>query len=166
VRSIAVPEPSPSKFRQSCSGSFRRVSITARKRRRLRHHCRAFDENLGFYKSSGHLAPKSEVEAALGRIGYRHVHLDPAAQTVAFDVPASNSTGGIGKGSRRSHGGDLKQRGAERALWPGRTAVYMAWARLRMNAGMEVGIRDPKNSRRAVAQVFLKNYVALHLRQL
>jgi FAD:protein FMN transferase len=30
----------------------------------------------GFYKSSGHLAPKSEVEASLRRIGYRHINLD------------------------------------------------------------------------------------------
>jgi hypothetical protein len=42
----------------------------------------------GFYKSSGHLAPQAEVAAALSKIGYRHVHLDAAAQTVWFDTPA------------------------------------------------------------------------------
>ena len=67
----------------------------------------------GFYKSSGHLAPKSDVDAALGKIGYRHVHLDPAAQTVAFDVPGIElDPGGIGKGYAVDRMVDiLKQKG-------------------------------------------------------
>jgi thiamine biosynthesis lipoprotein len=114
----------------------------------------------GFYKSSGHLAPKSEVEAALGRIGYRHVHLDPAAQTVAFDVPGIElDPGGIGKGYAVDRMVEiLKQRGAERALVAGSdSSIYGLGAPPDEPRGWEVGIRDPKNSRRAVAQVFLKN---------
>jgi thiamine biosynthesis lipoprotein len=114
----------------------------------------------GFYKSSGHLAPKSEVEAALGRIGYRHVHLDRAAQTVAFDVPGIElDPGGIGKGYAVDRMVEiLKQRGAERALVAGSdSSIYGLGAPPDEPRGWEVSIRDPKNSRRAVAQVFLKN---------
>src|ERR1035438_9735915 len=36
----------------------------------------------GFYKGSGHLPNKPEIQAALAKVGYRHVHLDAAEQTV------------------------------------------------------------------------------------
>jgi thiamine biosynthesis lipoprotein len=114
----------------------------------------------GFYKSSGHLAPKSEVEAALGKIGYRHVHLDPAAQTVAFDVPGVElDPGGIGKGYAVDRMVEiLQQRGGERALVAGSdSSIYGLGAPPDEPRGWEVSIRDPRNSRRAVAQVFLKN---------
>src|SRR5882672_3637259 len=39
----------------------------------------------GFYKGSGHLPHRPEVAAALGKVGYRHMQLDPAARTVRFD---------------------------------------------------------------------------------
>jgi thiamine biosynthesis lipoprotein len=114
----------------------------------------------GFYKGSGHLAPKPEVEAALGKIGYRHVHLDPAAQTVSFDVPGIElDPGGIGKGYAVDRMVEiLKQRGGERALVAGSdSSIYGLGAPPDEPRGWEVSIRDPKNSRRSVAQVFLKN---------
>src|ERR1039458_5353560 len=37
----------------------------------------------GFYKGTGHLPHKPEVLAALAKVGYRHIHLDEAAQTVS-----------------------------------------------------------------------------------
>ena len=53
----------------------------------------------GFYKGSGHLPHRAEVQAALTKVGYRHMHLDPAAQTVWFDRPGVEiDPGGIGKG--------------------------------------------------------------------
>src|SRR4029077_8732413 len=53
----------------------------------------------GFYKGSGHLPHKPEIAAALAKTGYRHVHLDEAAQTVRFDRPGVElDPGGIGKG--------------------------------------------------------------------
>ena len=33
----------------------------------------------GFYKGSGHLPHRAEVQAAMTRVGYRHILLDPAA---------------------------------------------------------------------------------------
>src|SRR6266571_8421512 len=35
----------------------------------------------GFYKGSGHLPHRAEVQAALIKVGYRHILLDPAMQT-------------------------------------------------------------------------------------
>src|SRR4051812_42284942 len=53
----------------------------------------------GFYKGSGHLPHKPEIAAALARVGYRHIHLDPAAQTVRFDrAGVEIDPGGVGKG--------------------------------------------------------------------
>ena len=53
----------------------------------------------GFYKDTGHLPHRAEVMTALEKTGYRHVHLDAAAQTVWFDrAGVELDPGGIGKG--------------------------------------------------------------------
>src|ERR1051326_3524368 len=53
----------------------------------------------GFYKGSGHLPHKPEIQAALTRTGYGHIQLDRVAQTVKFDQPGVElDPGGIGKG--------------------------------------------------------------------
>src|SRR5260370_23119248 len=52
----------------------------------------------GFYKGSGHLPHKPEIAAALAKVGYRHLLLDPAARTVRFDRPGVEiDPGGVGK---------------------------------------------------------------------
>lgn len=114
----------------------------------------------GFYKSSGHLAPKSEVDAALSKIGYRHIHLDEAARTVWFDTRGVEmDPGGIGKGYAVDRMVEiLKQRGFDRALVAGSdSSIYGLGAPPDEERGWEVSIRDPRNSRRAVARVYLKD---------
>jgi thiamine biosynthesis lipoprotein len=114
----------------------------------------------GFYKGSGHLAPKSEVEAALGKIGYRHVHLDAAAQTVSFDTQGIElDPGGIGKGYAVDRMVEiLRSKGFTRALVAGSdSSIYGLGAPPDEPRGWEVSIRNPKNSRRSVAQVHLKD---------
>jgi thiamine biosynthesis lipoprotein len=114
----------------------------------------------GFYKGSGHLAPKSEVEAALGKIGYRHVHLDAAAQTVWFDAPGVElDPGGIGKGYAVDRMVEiLERKGVTRALVAGSdSSIYGLGAPPDEPLGWKVSIRDPTNSRRSVAQVYLKD---------
>jgi thiamine biosynthesis lipoprotein len=113
----------------------------------------------GFYKSSGHLAPQSEVDAALKKVGYRHIHLDAAAQTVSFDAPGVElDPGGIGKGYAVDRMVEiLKQEGVTRAFVAGSdSSVYGLGAPPDEPRGWQVNIRDPKNSRRSVAQVYLK----------
>lgn len=114
----------------------------------------------GFYKSSGHLAPKSEVDAVLKKVGYRHVHLDAAARTVWFDMPGVElDPGGIGKGYAVDRMVEiLKQKGFECALVAGSdSSIYGLGAPPDEPRGWEVSIRDPKNSRRSVARVYLKD---------
>jgi thiamine biosynthesis lipoprotein len=114
----------------------------------------------GFYKSSGHLAPKSEVRAALTKIGYRHIHLDAAAQTVWFDrAGVEMDPGGIGKGYAVDRMVEvLKAKGCERALVAGsNSSIYGLGAPPEEPQGWEVNIRDPKNPRRGVAKVYLKD---------
>jgi len=114
----------------------------------------------GFYKSSGHVAPKSDVQAALTKVGYRHIHLDEAAQTVWFDrAGVEMDPGGIGKGYAVDRMVEvLKAKGVERALVAGSSSsIYGLGAPPDQPEGWEVSIRDPHNPRRGVAQVYLKD---------
>jgi thiamine biosynthesis lipoprotein len=114
----------------------------------------------GFYKGSGHLAPKAEVEAALSKTGYRHMHLDAAARTVWFDAPGVEiDPGGIGKGYAVDRMvAILKQKGVSRALVAGSdSSIYGLGAPPEEARGWEVSIRDPRNSRRTVERVYLKD---------
>src|SRR5438270_5957244 len=53
----------------------------------------------GFYNGSGHLPHRAEIQAALTKVGYRHILLDAANLTVRFDRPGMEmDPGGIGKG--------------------------------------------------------------------
>ena len=114
----------------------------------------------GFYKGSGHLAPQSEVETALGKIGYRHVHLDAATQSIWFDIQGVElDPGGIGKGYAVDRMVEvLKREGVTRALVAGSdSSIYGLGTPPDEPRGWEVSIRDPRNSRRSVTQVYLKD---------
>jgi len=57
----------------------------------------AFDITVGplmkiweFYKGSGHLPQPSEIERAMGQIGYRNIVLDASRQTVFFSRAGLN----------------------------------------------------------------------------
>jgi thiamine biosynthesis lipoprotein len=114
----------------------------------------------GFYKSTGHLAPQSEVQAALAKVGYRHIHLDAAAQTVWFDRQGVEmDPGGIGKGYAVDRMVEiLREKGFQRALVAGSdSSIYGLGAPPEEPRGWEVGIKDPHDQRRAVARVYLKD---------
>jgi thiamine biosynthesis lipoprotein len=114
----------------------------------------------GFYKSSGHLAPPAEVKLALAKVGYRHVHLDAAAQTVRFDTRGVElDPGGIGKGYAVDRMVEiLRQRGVDRALVAGSdSSIYGLGAPPDEPRGWEVSLRDPRHAGATVAHVFLKD---------
>jgi thiamine biosynthesis lipoprotein len=114
----------------------------------------------GFYKNSGHLAPKSEVQAALAKVGYRHIHLDAAAQTVWFDREGVEmDPGGIGKGYAVDRMVEiLREKGFQRALVAGSdSSIYGLGSPPEEPLGWEISIRDPQHPRRAVARVYLKD---------
>ena len=67
------------------------------------------------------------------KVGYRHILLDPAAQTVRFDRPGVEmDPGGIGKGYAVDRMVDvLRETGSGSPWLPVRAAAFMEWARRR-----------------------------------
>lgn len=114
----------------------------------------------GFYKGSGHLPHKAEVLAALTRVGYRHVHLDPARHTVSFDrTGVELDPGGIGKGYAVDRVVQiLRQKGIQIALVAASgSSIYGMGAPPTEPRGWKINIRDPKVERKTVATVYLKD---------
>ena len=57
------------------------------------------------YKGSGKLPHRAEVSAALTKVGYRHIRLDPKGSTIAFDRPGVEiDPGGIGSNGQGEGG--------------------------------------------------------------
>jgi thiamine biosynthesis lipoprotein len=114
----------------------------------------------GFYKGTGHLPHRAEVLAAMQAVGYRHVHLDPASRTVSFDRPGVElDPGGIGKGYAVDRMvGVLREKGISIALVAASgSSIYGLGAPPNEPRGWRITIRDPRNERGSVAEVFLKN---------
>jgi thiamine biosynthesis lipoprotein len=114
----------------------------------------------GFYKGTGHLPHRAEVTAAMAKVGYRHIHLDARASTVWFDRPGVEiDPGGIGKGYAVDRMVDiLKRNGVTTALVAGSgSSIYGLGAPPDQQQGWPVDIKDPWDTRKTVAQVFLKN---------
>ena len=114
----------------------------------------------GFYKGSGRLPHRPEIAAALAKLGYRHVKLDPATSTVRFDrAGVELDPGGIGKGYAVDRMvGVLRQNGVENALVAGSgSSIYGMGAPPSEPRGWRVAIRDPWSPRKTAAEVYLKN---------
>jgi thiamine biosynthesis lipoprotein len=114
----------------------------------------------GFYKGSGHLPHKPEVQAALTKVGYRHLHLDAAAQTVWFDRPGVElDPGGIGKGYAVDRMVQiLRTMGVRSAFVAGSgSSIYGIGAPPDEPRGWAVKIKDPWDSSKALADVWLKD---------
>lgn len=114
----------------------------------------------GFYKDSGHLPHRAEVQAAMTKVGYRHMHLDPAAQTVWFDRPGVEiDPGGIGKGYAVDRMVEiLRKNGIQTALVAGSgSSIYGMGAPPDEPKGWRVDIKNPWDTRKSAAEVFLKD---------
>jgi len=114
----------------------------------------------GFYKGSGHLPHRAEVQAALTRVGYRHVRLDPAAQTVRFLRPGVElDPGGIGKGYAVDRMADvLRRKGFSTALIAGSgSSIYGMGAPPHEPKGWRVEIKNPWDTSKIAAEIFLKD---------
>ena len=114
----------------------------------------------GFYKGSGHLPHRAEVQAAMNSVGYRHVHLDAAAGTVWFDrAGVELDPGGIGKGYAVDRMVEvLKQNGFSTALVAGSgSSIYGMGAPPTEPKGWRVDIRDPRDPNKSSSEVFLKD---------
>jgi thiamine biosynthesis lipoprotein len=114
----------------------------------------------GFYKGSGHLPHRAEVQAALTRVGYRHVRLDPAARTVSFDREGVElDPGGIGKGYAVDRMVEvLRKKGITTALVAGSgSSIYGIGAPPSESRGWAVEIKNPWDTSKTSAEVFLKD---------
>jgi thiamine biosynthesis lipoprotein len=114
----------------------------------------------GFYKGSGHLPHKPEIAAALAKVGYRHIHLDPAAQTVRFDrAGVEIDPGGVGKGYAVDRMVEvLRRNGVRTALVAGSgSSIYGMGAQPDEPRGWPVKIKDPWDNRKTLVEVWLKD---------
>ena len=114
----------------------------------------------GFYEGSGHLPHRAEVQAAMAKVGYRHILLDPANQTVRFDRPGVElDPGGIGKGYAVDRMVDvLKQKGVGIALVAGSgSSIYGLGAPPEEPKGWRIDIKDPWDVSKSLTEVYLRD---------
>lgn len=114
----------------------------------------------GFYKGTGHLPHRAEIITALNLIGYRKVQLDPAHLTVHFAEHGMNlDLGGVGKGYAVDRVEDiLHRRGIAAALISGGgSSIYAIGTPPADPRGWYIRIRDPKDSSKTAAEVYLKD---------
>jgi thiamine biosynthesis lipoprotein len=113
----------------------------------------------GFYKGTGHLPHRAEIRTALAKVGYRHMQLDAAAGTVAFDTPGVElDPGGIGKGyAVDKMAAILKEYGVRVGLVSAAGSSIYALGAPPDEKGWRVQIRDPKDASKNVAEVYLKD---------
>jgi FAD:protein FMN transferase len=114
----------------------------------------------GFYKGSGRMPHRSEIRAALARIGYQHLVLNPQRRTVRFARKGLEiDPGGIGKGYAVDRMVEILRRdGVNAALInAGGSSMYGLGAPADEPRGWKVLIRDPRRASEHVAELFLKN---------
>jgi thiamine biosynthesis lipoprotein len=113
----------------------------------------------GFYKGTGHLPRQEEVARALAKTGYRKIQLDSENRTVRFtEAGVELDPGGIGKGYAVDRMIEtLKENGIASALiTAGGSSIYALGAP-NNEKGWEIKIRDPKNQRKTLTEVYLKD---------
>jgi thiamine biosynthesis lipoprotein len=114
----------------------------------------------GFYKGTGHLPHRPEVAAAMAKVGYRYMQLDPANRTVRFLRPGMEiDPGGIGKGYAVDRMVDvLRRNGVQIALVAGSgSSIYGMGAPPDEPKGWLVKIKNPWDQSKTVADVWLKD---------
>jgi thiamine biosynthesis lipoprotein len=115
----------------------------------------------GFTERSGRKPSTDEVEAALAKVGYHHLHLNREHQTVQFDLPEmSINLGGIGKGDALDQIADeLRRGGLNDFLLHGGSSSVLAAGDQTANSGLgwAIGIAHPTKPKRRLAGVRLRN---------
>jgi thiamine biosynthesis lipoprotein len=114
----------------------------------------------GFYKGSGHLPHRAEIRDVLSSVGYRGLFLDAKNQAVKFAREGMDlDPGGIGKGYAVDRMAEvMKDSGIRSALISGAgSSIYAIGSPPREPRGWKVTIKDPKNTSKAIADVYLKD---------
>ena len=113
----------------------------------------------GFYKGTGRLPHRAEILGALERVGYLNIVLDAGHRTVQFARQGAElDPGGIGKGYAVDRMVEvLKQYGMQTALVSASGSSIYGLGAPPGEKGWKVEIRDPKNEKKSVAEVYLKD---------
>lgn len=114
----------------------------------------------GFFKDSGHLPARRDIEAALERVGYRKVELNPRDFTVRFTHPGMEvDLGGVGKGYAVDCMKKFLRRPQIRAalVTAGGSSIYGMGTPPNDERGWRIRIRDPKQEAETAAEVYLKD---------
>lgn len=114
----------------------------------------------GFYRDSGHLASRAAVQKAMQSVGWQNIVLDPINLSIRFTKPGVNlDLGGVGKGYAVDRMVRvLRQRGVRSSLVSaGSSSIYGIGVPPNRPQGWRIQIRDPRNEKGTVGQVYLKN---------
>jgi thiamine biosynthesis lipoprotein len=113
----------------------------------------------GFYRQTYRVPHAAEIRSVLGRIGYAHIHLDPAHHTVRFDAPVEMDPGGIGKGYAVDRMADILRRdGVTMGLISaGRSSIYAIGAPPSEPRGWHILLPDPHNAHQTAWELYLKD---------
>jgi thiamine biosynthesis lipoprotein len=114
----------------------------------------------GFYKDEGRRPNPADLKDALAKVGYRHIHLDPVAETVFFDRSGVEiDPGGVGKGYAVDRMVSiLRQRRFRTAFVSASgSSIFGMGAPPGEPRGWRVEIMNPRNTNETVETVFLKD---------
>lgn len=113
----------------------------------------------GFYKGSGRMPHRAEIRTALARIGYQNLLLNPTTRTVRFAKKGMEiDPGGIGKGYAVDRMAEiLRRNGVKSALINAGGSSLLAIGTPPGESGWEVKIRDPRDSRKTIEDLRLKD---------
>ncbi len=117
----------------------------------------------GFHQRRGRVPAADEIEAALERVGGKHVQLDPQNRSVRFSRAVEINLGAIGKGFALDRAGEILRQGglSDSFLHAGHSSVLalgsnpandpgsLSWGM--SERGWRVGVRDPLRRDRDVA---------------
>jgi FAD:protein FMN transferase len=113
----------------------------------------------GFFRGEGRMPKKTELSAALEKVGYRKVILNEREKTVRFERPGVElDLGGIAKGYAVDRVvALLKERGIERALVSAGGSTIYGLGSPPASAGWEIKVQDPLDQRKFVGAISLNN---------
>jgi thiamine biosynthesis lipoprotein len=113
----------------------------------------------GFFRGDGRLPGDREIADVLGKVGYRHVVVDPDRKAVRFDVPGVElDLGGIAKGYAVDRAVSLlrRDRVAAALVSAGGSTVYGLGAPPGRK-GWDVALKDPIDPRKVAFTVRLRD---------
>lgn len=114
----------------------------------------------GFFKQQGRIPHRSELRDAMENIGWQNVQVDLAKHAVRFGRPRMEiDPGGIGKGYAVDHAAKaLRDAGIQSGFISAATStLYAIGVPPAEPRGWKVQIHHPKDRRRSVAEVYLKD---------